>query len=61
MSAGVGLQGFNLVIGAYGPIIEPIITRMVETSGVNLPVYDAITLIKYVKSTVTQTPYYGFL
>lgn len=27
----------------------------------NLPVYDAITLIKYVKSTVTQTPYYGFL
>jgi len=41
LSAGVGLQGFNLVIGAYGPIIEPIITRMVETSGVNLPVYDA--------------------
>ncbi len=27
----------------------------------NLPVYDAITLIKYVKSTVTQMPYYGFL
>ena len=27
----------------------------------NLPVYDAITMIKYVKSTVTQTPYYGFL
>lgn len=41
LSAGVGLQGFNLVIGAYSPIIEPIITRMVETSGVNLPVYDA--------------------
>lgn len=41
LSAGVGLQGFNLVIGAYSPIIEPIITRMVESSGVNLPVYDA--------------------
>ena len=27
----------------------------------NLPVYDAITLIKYAKSVVTQTPYYGFL
>ncbi len=27
----------------------------------NMPVYDAITLIKYVKHTVTQTPYYGFL
>lgn len=41
LSAGVGLQGFNLVIGAYSPIIEPIISRMVESSGVNLPVYDA--------------------
>ena len=27
----------------------------------DVPVYDAITLIKYVKSTVTQMPYYGFL
>ena len=27
----------------------------------NMPVYDAITLIKYAKSVVTQTPYYGFL
>ncbi len=26
-----------------------------------LPVYDAITLIRYAKSVVTQTPYYGFL
>lgn len=41
LSAGVGLQGFNLVIGAYSPIIEPVITRMVQASGVNLPVYDA--------------------
>lgn len=41
LSAGVGLQGFNLVIGAYSPIIQPIITRMVEATGINLPVYDA--------------------
>ena len=27
----------------------------------NLPVYDAFTLIKYAKSTVAQMPYYGFL
>ncbi|MFR1114551.1 MAG: aspartate/glutamate racemase family protein, partial [Blautia sp.] len=27
----------------------------------HMPVYDAITLIRYVKSTVTQMPYYGFL
>ena len=27
----------------------------------NMPVYDAMTLIKYAKSVVTQTPYYGFL
>jgi hypothetical protein len=27
----------------------------------NMPVYDAITLIRYAKTVVTQTPYYGFL
>ena len=27
----------------------------------NLPIFDAITLIKYAKSVVTQMPYYGFL
>ncbi len=41
LSAGVGLQGFNMVIGAYSPIIQPVITRMVESTGINLPVYDA--------------------
>lgn len=41
LSAGVGLQGFNLLISAYSPIIEPVINRMVESTGVNLPVYDA--------------------
>lgn len=40
LSAGVGLQGFNLVIGAYSPIVTPIVNRMVEDNGVNLPVMD---------------------
>ena len=40
LSAGVGLQGFFLVIGAYGPIISPVINRMIDTTGVNLPITD---------------------
>jgi len=40
LSAGVGLQGFNLIINAYGPIINPVINKMIEESGVNLPITD---------------------
>ncbi|MDD6526144.1 MAG: PTS galactitol transporter subunit IIC [Firmicutes bacterium] len=40
LSAGVGLEGFSLVIGAYGNVINPVINRMITTTGVNLPVYD---------------------
>ncbi len=40
LSAGVGLMGFSLVIGAYGPIVTPIINSMVTNTGVNLPVFD---------------------
>ncbi len=40
LSAGVGLMGFSLIIGAYGPIITPVINQMVTDSGVNLPVFD---------------------
>ena len=40
LSAGVGLEGFSLVIAAYGNIITPVITRMITSTGVNLPVYD---------------------
>lgn len=40
LTAGVGLMGFNLVIGAYGPIVTPIVGKMVENTGVNLPVFD---------------------
>ena len=40
LSAGVGLMGFSLVIGAYGPIVTPVINSMVENTGINLPVFD---------------------
>ncbi|NCB32292.1 MAG: PTS galactitol transporter subunit IIC [Erysipelotrichia bacterium] len=40
LSAGVGLEGFSLVIAAYGNIITPVISRMISSTGVNLPVYD---------------------
>jgi len=40
LTAGVGLMGFSLVIGAYAPVVTPIVTKMVENTGVNLPVFD---------------------
>lgn len=40
LSAGVGLEGFNLVIGAYSPIITPIINQLVEDTGIKLNVLD---------------------
>ncbi len=36
----VGLTGFNLVINSYGAIISPVVSAMVENSGVNLPALD---------------------
>lgn len=38
--AGVGLQGFMLLIGAFTPIIMPVIKQMVSSTGINLPVLD---------------------
>lgn len=38
--AGVGLQGFMLLIGAFTPIIMPVIKQMVNSTGINLPVLD---------------------
>lgn len=38
--AGVGLQGFMLLIGAFTPIIMPVIKQMVHSTGINLPVLD---------------------
>ena len=40
LSAGVGLEGFSLVIGSYGNVIQPVIDRMISTTNINLPVYD---------------------
>lgn len=40
LSAGVGLQGFNMMIGAYSGVIEPVINNMVVQTGINLPAYD---------------------
>lgn len=40
LSAGVGLEGFNLIINAYSEIISPIMNQMVTESGINLPVFD---------------------
>jgi len=40
LSAGVGLEGFSLVIGSYGGVINPVIDRMIATTSINLPVYD---------------------
>ena len=51
LSAGVGLQGFSLLVGAYGGIITPVINRMVQDVGINLPITDfgwqATSIIAY--------------
>lgn len=38
--AGIGLTGFNMLINAFIPLIVPVVQRMVESTGVNLPVMD---------------------
>ncbi|MFD1449069.1 PTS galactitol transporter subunit IIC [Oceanobacillus profundus] len=38
--AGIGLQGFMLVINSFTPIIAPVIQNMVENTGLNLPAFD---------------------
>ncbi|MCC0672679.1 MULTISPECIES: PTS galactitol transporter subunit IIC [unclassified Clostridioides] len=38
--AGVALQGFTLILNSFTPIITPVINRMVDSTGVNLPVFD---------------------
>jgi len=40
LSAGVGLEGFSLVIGSYSPILSPIINNMINSVGINLPIVD---------------------
>ena len=38
--AGVGLQGFMMLIGAFTPIIMPVVKQLVHSTGINLPVLD---------------------
>ncbi|MDN6631299.1 MAG: PTS galactitol transporter subunit IIC [Staphylococcus equorum] len=51
LNAGIGLTGFNMIIGAYTPIVTPAINRMVETTGVNLRILDtgwqAVSVVAY--------------
>jgi galactitol PTS system EIIC component len=38
--AGIGLTGYSFLIGAYLPIVAPVIDNMVKEAGVNLPIMD---------------------
>lgn len=40
LSAGVGLQGFQLVIGSYSPILSPLVNNMINSVGIDLPIVD---------------------
>lgn len=40
LNAGIGLTGFNMIIGAYSPIVTPVVQRMVAETGVNLRILD---------------------
>lgn len=40
LSAGIGLAGFNMIITAFTPIVTPVVTRMVEDTGINLRILD---------------------
>lgn len=49
--AGVGLEGFTLLLNAFTPIITPVVKSMVENTGIQLPVFDvgwqATALVAY--------------
>ncbi|WP_326512456.1 PTS galactitol transporter subunit IIC [Clostridium intestinale] len=38
--AGVGLEGFTLLLNSFTPIISPIVQKMVDTTGIQLPAFD---------------------
>lgn len=38
--AGIGLEGFNLIINSYMPIIIPVVKGLVSSTGINLPGVD---------------------
>ena len=35
LSIGIGLEGFNLLIGSFSGVIAPVVQRMVDVSGIN--------------------------
>ncbi|VBB05075.1 phosphotransferase system sugar-specific permease component [Lucifera butyrica] len=49
--AGVGLEGFTLLLNAFTPIITPVVKKMVESTGIQLPAFDvgwqATALVAY--------------
>lgn len=59
--AGVGLVGFNFITSGFTPVVTPVVQRMVEVSGINLPVLDigwqAIAAVAY--STQVGMMYIG--
>lgn len=59
--AGVGLVGFNFITAGFTPVVTPVVQRMVEVSGINLPVLDigwqAIAAVAY--STQVGMMYIG--
>ncbi|MPW25370.1 PTS galactitol transporter subunit IIC [Alkalibaculum sp. M08DMB] len=38
--AGVGLTGFTLLLNSYTPIISNVVQKMIDQTGINLPVFD---------------------
>lgn len=38
--AGIGLEGFMLLINAFTPIVSPIVKQMVDSTGIHLPIID---------------------
>lgn len=38
--AGIGLEGFTLLLNSYVPIVVPVVQKMVTNTGVNLPIFD---------------------
>ena len=59
--AGVGLVGFGFITSGFTPVVTPVVQRMVEVSGINLPVLDigwqAIAAVAY--STEVGMMYIG--
>lgn len=38
--AGVGLTGFTLILNSYTPIVSSVVQKMIDQTGINLPVFD---------------------